>query len=68
MATSVWPDRAYPAPVPLYLLDPATGRDRLLGKLQNAQGAITVSPDGKTVLYAKDVGEGSDLMLIENFR
>jgi eukaryotic-like serine/threonine-protein kinase len=60
--------RAYPAPVPLYLLDLATGRDRLLGKLQNAQGAITVSPDGKTVLYAKDVGEGSDLMLIENFR
>jgi eukaryotic-like serine/threonine-protein kinase len=60
--------RAYPAPVPLYLLDPATGRDRLLGKLQNGQGAITISPDGKTILYAKDVGEGSDLMLIENFR
>jgi eukaryotic-like serine/threonine-protein kinase len=60
--------RAYPAPVPLSLLDPVTGRDRLLGKLQNGQGSLTVSPDGKTILYGKDVGDGSDLMLIENFR
>jgi Tol biopolymer transport system component len=54
--------------VPLYLLDIATGRDSLLGKLENVEGGITVSPDGKTVLYAKTVGEGSDLMMIENFR
>jgi len=54
--------------VPLYLLDPATGRDRLLGTLENGQGGFTVSPDGKTILYTKMVGEGSDLMMIENFR
>jgi eukaryotic-like serine/threonine-protein kinase len=54
--------------LPLYLLDPATGRDRLLGTLGTPWEGITVSPDGKTILYAKIVGEGSDLMMIENFR
>jgi len=54
--------------VPLYVLDLATGRDRLLGKLETPIGGITVSPDGKTILYTKLVGEGSDLMMIENFR
>jgi hypothetical protein len=56
-------------PVPLYLLDPATGRDRLLGKLEAAVGGMTVSPDGKTTLYLKHrIGEGTDLMMIEDFR
>jgi len=59
---------ADPRAVPLSLLDPATGRDRLLGTLERGDGGITVSPDGKTVLYVKSIGEGSDLMLIENFR
>ena len=55
--------------VPLYLLDPATGRDRLLGKVENASSlGLTVSPDGKTILYARRVGEASDLLMIENFR
>ena len=53
---------------PLYLLDPATGRERLLGKLEHGWGGMTVSPDGKTVFYQKSVGQGSDLMMIENFR
>ncbi len=54
---------------PLYLLDPATGQDRLLGQLEkNAGYGLTVSPDGKTILYTRSVGEGSDLMMIENFR
>ena len=43
---------------PLYLLDPATGRDRLLGTLERTN-SLTVSPDGKTILYTKAVGEGS---------
>ena len=61
---------AGPSGTPLYLLDPATGRDRLLGRLEKGEGggAFTVSPDGKTILYAKLVGEGADLMMIENFR
>jgi len=54
--------------LPLSLLDPATGRDRLLGTLEGFLEGLTVSPDGKTILYAKDAGEGSDLVLIENFR
>ena len=49
--------------------DPATGRARLLGKLERAEGTgFTVSPDGKTILFTRLVGEGSDLMMIENFR
>jgi Tol biopolymer transport system component/predicted Ser/Thr protein kinase len=55
--------------VPLYLLDPATGQDRLLGKLEQAAPlGFTVSPDGKTILYSKLENQGSDLMMIENFR
>jgi eukaryotic-like serine/threonine-protein kinase len=55
--------------LPLSLLDPATGRDRLLGTLERASSnGLTVSADGKTILYAKWVGEGADLMMIENFR
>jgi Tol biopolymer transport system component len=54
--------------VPLLLLDPATGRDRLLGTLERPGAGLTVSPDGKTILYTMQVGEGSDLVLIENFR
>ncbi len=56
-------------PARLFLRDPATGRGRLLGKLDRAcQGGLTVAPDGKTILYARQVNEGTDLMLIENFR
>jgi len=56
------------AAVPLYLLDPATGQDRLLGKLEQAAWGFTVSPDGKTILYTRFESQGSDLMMIENFR
>jgi Tol biopolymer transport system component len=52
----------------LHMLDPNIGEDRLLGKLEKFAGQITVSPDGKTILYTKIVSEGSDLMMIENFR
>ena len=53
---------------PLFLLDAATGRDRVLGRLEKPSVGFTVSPDGKTILYVKATGEGSDLMMIENFR
>jgi hypothetical protein len=54
---------------PLFLRDPATGRGQLLGKLEHAiQGGLTVSPDGRTVLYTRTVNSGADLMLIDNFR
>jgi Tol biopolymer transport system component len=58
-----------PRAIPLLLRDTATGRDRLLGTLEGPAGpGLTASADGKTILYTKVVGEGSDLVLIENFR
>ena len=54
--------------VPLSLLDATTGRDRILGRVERPDEGLTVSPDGKTILYATRVREGSDLMMIENFR
>jgi eukaryotic-like serine/threonine-protein kinase len=57
-----------PSAVPLFLWDPATGRDRLLGTLERPGTGLTVSTDGETVLYTRSLGEGTDLMLIENFR
>ena len=59
---------ASPAGTPLYVLDPATGRDRLLATVEKTDGGLAVSPDGKTFFYPKGGGEGSDLMMIENFR
>ncbi len=54
----------------LVVRDLATGRERRLGNLPQATGGagLTVAPDGKTILFTKSVGEGSDLMMIENFR
>ena len=54
----------------LHRLNPATGRDESLGTLEKFGGSATiaVSADGRTVLYTKASGEGSDLMLIEDFR
>jgi Tol biopolymer transport system component len=56
---------------PLRLFDPLTGQDRLVGKLETGHGlflGLTVSPDGRAVLFTKWVAEGADLMMIENFR
>ena len=53
---------------PLYLLNPATGQDRLLGKLEKWNGGLTVSPDGKTFLYTRRSESNADLFMIENFR
>jgi eukaryotic-like serine/threonine-protein kinase len=57
--------------VPLYRLDATTGRSHLLGTIEKGRGPImgmAVSPDAKTILFAKQVAEGADLMMIENFR
>ncbi len=44
------------------LLEPSGGA--LVGKY----GRISVSPDGRWILYPQEDGKGSDIMLVENFR
>jgi hypothetical protein len=57
-----------PRTVPLLLRDAPSGRDLFLGTLERPFQGLAVSTDRKTILFARVVGEGSDLMLIENFR
>src|SRR5262249_14928681 len=47
----------------------ATRKTETIAKLERpSMGSLTVSPDGKTILYAQLDQLGSDLMLVENFR
>jgi Tol biopolymer transport system component/DNA-binding winged helix-turn-helix (wHTH) protein len=58
--------------LPLHLLNPSNGDDRILGTLERfssiSLSGLAVSPDGKFIVYDRMVREGHDLMLIENFR
>ena len=58
---------------PLRMLDPGTGRDRLLGRLEHfyrgsSHVNLAASEDGRTIVFKVNLRRGSDLMLIENFR
>ena len=53
------------------LLDPATGSSTVIGKIEGRpylNEGLTVSPDGKTILFSASTQAGADLMLVENFR
>ena len=58
----------------LHVIDPETGRDRVLGRLEQYQNhdvlplGLAVSPDGMSILYLRHMRDTCDLMLIENFR
>jgi Tol biopolymer transport system component/DNA-binding winged helix-turn-helix (wHTH) protein len=78
-AFAAGPDGVYyvacdPGPDPaLHVMDPATGRDRLLGRLEKYEYlfgpvGLAVSPDGNSVLYPRRIRDSFDLMVIENFR
>jgi len=56
---------------PVHVLDLKTGRDRRLGTLEGLSRrplGLSVSPDGKTIVYSKLTSQNTDLMLIENFK
>jgi Tol biopolymer transport system component len=56
---------------PDYLLDPKTGRNTRLGTLDGLWPrplGLSVSLDGNTIVYPRQVLSRGDLMLIENFR
>ena len=54
---------------PGYLDGKAYHYSRMLGVLPGYMGVISVSPDGRSILYQKLVpGTGADIMLVENFR
>ena len=61
-----------PAPSQPFICSiPKTGRDRLLGTLEdleNALGCSACRPTATTVLYPSKCDPSADLMLIENFR
>jgi hypothetical protein len=58
---------------PVRVLDPKTGRDRLIGRLDKFDSAsltlgLTVSADGKSIFYHRHMTFTADLMLVEDFR
>ena len=60
------------SPVTLHKRDLTTGLDLVLGTIEkgprNVFLGLAVSPDEKTILFARFVAGGSDLMMLENFR
>jgi Tol biopolymer transport system component len=48
--------------------DPASGQRERLGGISNVNLGLTVSPDGKTILYARENAAGADLMMVDGFR
>ncbi len=57
------------AEIPIQVLDPSTGRTRVLGRVAPPfdSARLAVSPDGSTILVQRNIAT-SDLMAIENFR
>jgi len=60
------------SPVMLHKRDLTTGLDMVLGTIEKGPGnvflGLAVSPDEKTILFARFVAGGSDIMMLENFR
>jgi Tol biopolymer transport system component len=57
---------------PLHAIDPVSGKDHLLGRLENFPPSefhvnLVASPDGQTIVFAGRRPRG-EVMLIENFR
>jgi hypothetical protein len=65
-------DEAHPDPnTYVHVLNLVTLEDHRHGRVErfeNANGGLSVSPDGQMILYTRLVGRGADLMSIHNFR
>jgi hypothetical protein len=56
-------------PLEFHFLDSSTGKSKELMQFNAVGGqGLTVSPDGKTMLYSTSFNSNSNLMLVENFR
>ena len=53
---------------PLYRVDTRPASRSGSAMLTNVSLGLTVSPDGRTIIYARDNLAGADLMMVENFR
>jgi Tol biopolymer transport system component len=56
---------------PIRLVEVDTGRDRVVPtpeQIESEDRDFSVSPDGRTILYAKRGASIADLVLIENFK
>ncbi len=55
----------------IFFSDPSTGEESVVAELPAGTRpfvALSVSPDGRTLLYDRIDQAGADLMLVENFR
>jgi hypothetical protein len=58
---------------PLHLVDLEGGKDRVIGQVPVSRldprfQGLSVSPDGSEIVFTKNVSEGDDIMMIDNFR
>ncbi|MBZ5585967.1 MAG: hypothetical protein LAQ30_28010 [Acidobacteriia bacterium] len=53
---------------PLYFHDFATGQAKPVAGIEAIQSRFAISPDGRSIVFARDVKTNMDLMLVENFR
>jgi eukaryotic-like serine/threonine-protein kinase len=72
MADGLYYVSCEPPGTTIHVVQARTGKDRRVGSPPDSSRdapsiGLAVSPDGKTILYTRQVGSGSDLMLIENF-
>ena len=56
------------APYTLRFLSFRTGRQRIVARLDDHVIYLSLSPDGKSILYTQAEQAGSDLMLVEHFQ
>jgi len=62
------PGNVWPRSSPLEFLDLSSGRVTPLLRTVREDLGLTISPDGRWLLYAQSEVFGSDLILVENFR